>query len=50
MIMSDLEYDFSEEEVVDEAGRLSAGDLTLNERLTASGVQMSAGSSFKDMS
>jgi len=45
---SDLEYDFSEEEIADEMAVLSDGDKTLNERLSASIANPSVDGSFRN--
>lgn len=42
--MEDLEYGFSEEEIVDEFEVISDGDRTLNERMTASNAASFTGS------
>jgi hypothetical protein len=46
---SDLEYDFSEEEIADEMEKFSDGDRSLNERMSASGAAATTfNASFKN--
>lgn len=46
--MSDLEFNFGDEEIADEMEALSDGDRTLNERLSSSNALASANGSFKN--